>query len=82
MVMRKRHLIQGRWKRIVRWTTLIKYGLLTLAGIWLYRCGAEYAFQQRGYFAVGGEVFALLLPFFYWTISCVVREMIRDIGRR
>lgn len=76
--MRKIPLIRGRWKKTIRWATIIKYGLLTLAGIWLYRCGAEYAFQQRGYFAVGGEVFALLLPFFYWTISCVVR----DIGRR
>lgn len=77
--MNKRHLIWGRRKKIAFWTSVIKYGFLTLAGIWLYRCGAAYAFQQRGYFAVGGEVFALFLPFFYWFLSRVIRGIIRDV---
>ena len=44
--------------------TIVKYAILTLLGIWLYRLGADYAYAQRGYFAVGGEVLALLLPYF------------------
>lgn len=35
--------------------TIVKYAVLTLLGVWLYRLGADYALQQRGYFAVGGE---------------------------
>lgn len=77
--MNKRHPVRGRRKNIARLVTIIKYGLLTLVGIWLYRCGAAYAFQQRGYFAVGGEVFALFLPFIYWSLSQVVRGIIRDV---
>lgn len=41
--------------------TIVKYAILTLLGIWLYRLGADYAYAQRGYFAVGGEVLALML---------------------
>lgn len=70
--MNKRHPVRGRRKHIARWVTIIKYGLLTLVGIWLYRCGAAYAFQQRGYFA-------LFLPFIYWSLSQVVRGIIRDV---
>lgn len=39
--------------------TVVKYAILTLLGIWLYRLGADYAYAQRGYFAVGGEVLML-----------------------
>lgn len=62
--------------------TIAKYAILTLLGVWLYRLGAEYAMQQRGYFAVGGEVFALLLPYFYWAVTRMVKDAIADLKRR
>lgn len=45
--------------------TIVKYAALTIAGIMLFREGAARALAYRGYFAVGGEVFALFLPIFY-----------------
>lgn len=59
--------------------TIQKYALLMVAGVWLYQCGAAYAFQQRGYFAIGGEILALLLPYFYWVFSQVFRSVIQLI---
>lgn len=59
--------------------TVAKYAALTVAGILLFRAGAANAYAQRGYFAVGGEVFALLLPVFYFVISATVRDVIADV---
>ena len=58
--------------------TVAKYTGLTLAGIILFRAGAAYALTVRGYSAVGGEAFALLLPVLYPLISAVVRDYIED----
>ena len=52
---------------------------LTIAGIMLFREGAARALAYRGYFAVGGEVFALFLPVFYYCLSRTVRDLITDI---
>ena len=49
--------------------TIVKYAALTIAGIMLFREGAARALAYRGYFAVGGEVFALFLPVFYYCLS-------------
>lgn len=62
--------------------TIATYIVLTLLGVWLYRLGADYAYQQRGYFAVGGEVFALMLPYFYWTITRTLKDFVADKKRR
>ena len=62
--------------------TIATYIVLTLLGVWLYRLGADYAYQQRGYFAVGGEVFALTLPYFYWTITRTLKDFVADKKRR
>lgn len=62
--------------------TIVKYAILTLLGIWLYRLGADYAYAQRGYFAVGGEVLALMLPYFYWAASRTVKDFVADVKRR
>lgn len=64
--------------RLKAWT-VAKYAALTVAGILLFRAGAAHAYAQRGYFAVGGEVFALLLPLFYFVISATVRDIIADV---
>ena len=58
---------------------IMKYAALTIAGIMLFREGAARALAYRGYFAVGGEVFALFLPIFYYCLSRTVRDLITDI---
>lgn len=59
--------------------TVIKYAILTLVGIFLFCVGSAVALRERGYHAVGGEVFALLLPVLYYLISTTVRDWIADI---
>ena len=54
---------------------IVKYAALTIAGIMLFREGAARALAYRGYFAVGGEVFALFLPVFYYCLSRTVRDL-------
>lgn len=55
-----------------------KYAALTLAGIMLFRAGQARGLIDRGYAAVGGEVFALFLPAYYFIISKLVRDVIAD----
>ena len=46
-------------KRKKTWKdTLVKYILLTIAGIILFHFGSEVAYAERGYKAIGGEGFA------------------------
>lgn len=58
-----------------------KYATLTAGGILLYLCAAKYALAERGYRAVGGEVFFLLLPVLYYIVATMVRDLIRDIKK-
>lgn len=58
--------------------TLLTYILLTIAGIILFCIGSEVAHAERGYKAIGGEGFALLLPLFYLIISSTVQDFVRD----
>lgn len=55
-----------------------KYILLTLLGFALFVALNMVAYLERGYFAVGGEMFALLLPVFYWFISRSARDAADD----
>lgn len=57
----------------------MKYLLLSLLGILLYRIAAEWTLQARGYFAVGGEAFLLFLPVFYYIISESIKDFIREV---
>lgn len=78
---RPRRRSQKHTRRRVRlngWT-VAKYAALTVAGVLLFRAGAAYALTERGYKAIGGEVFALFLPVFYYTISAMVRDYITEI---
>ena len=61
------------------WLNVAKYVALTVAGILLFRVGAAYALAERGYKAIGGEVFALFLPVFFYIASVTVRDWFRDI---
>lgn len=58
---------------------IAKYAALTVAGILLFRAGAAVALKERGYQAIGGEVFALFLPVFYLAFSKVIRDFIEDL---
>lgn len=70
------------WQRVSRWAkTIALYACLTVGGILLFRAGAAVAYEQRGYIAVGGEVFALFLPLFYYLFSEVVGETVADIKK-
>lgn len=60
--------------------TLVKYAALTLAGFLLFRAGQAHALAERGYEALGGEVFALFLPVLYWMVSRVVRDALDTRG--
>lgn len=58
---------------------LIKYILITIAGVILYLLGAEAAYIQRGYIAYGGECFLLLLPLWWYLVETMVIEAVNDI---
>lgn len=58
------------------WRVVIKYAILTVIGIVLFRAGAAAGLRERGYKAVGGEAFALLLPVLYYLISTTIRDWI------
>lgn len=78
---RPRRRSQKHTRRRVRlngWT-VAKYAALTVAGVLLFRAGAAYALTERGYKAIGGEVFALFLPVFFYIASVTVRDWFRDI---
>ena len=64
--------------RLNGWT-VAKYAVLTVAGVVLFRAGAAYALTERGYRAIGGEIFALFLPAFYYVISATVRDWFKEI---
>lgn len=61
--------------------TIALYAALTAAGILLFRADAAVAYMERGYNAVGGEVFALFLPVFYYIISQFVGEFAADMKK-
>lgn len=68
--------------RLNGWT-VAWYTFLTLAGVVLYKVGAAYALRERGYYAVGGEALALLLPVLYYVVAVIVRDFVQDVeGRR
>ena len=73
-----------RWAGLRRWLarlnpwTVAWYALLTVAGVVLFKVGAAYALQERGYYAVGGEALALLLPVLYYVSAATIRDIVRD----
>lgn len=57
---------KGRLRDHIRLAAIAKYAALTLAGILLFRTEQAQALAERGYEALGGEVFALFLPVDDW----------------
>jgi len=74
----------GLRKRLARLNarTMAWYMFLTLAGTALYKVGAAYALRERGYYAVGGEALALLLPMLYYIVAAIVRDFMQDAADR
>ena len=65
------------YERAEVWT-VAKYAALTLAGTMLFRAGQARGLIDHGYAAVGGEVFALFLPAYYFIISKLARDVLAD----
>ena len=75
-----------RWVSLRMWLAQLNvwavawYVFLAVAGVLLYKLGAAYALRERGYYAVGGEALALLLPVLYYVAAVMVRDIIKDGG--
>lgn len=73
-----------RWVSLRTWLAQLNgwavawYVFLVVAGVLLYKLGAAYALRERGCYAVGGEVLALLLPVLYYCAAVMVRDSVRD----
>lgn len=55
---------------------IVKYIVLAIVGFLLFRAGQACALVERGYEALGGEVFTLFLPGFYWMASRIARDIL------
>ena len=66
------------WLAQLNGWAVARYVLLTMAGVLLYKLGATYALRERGYYAVGGEALALLLPVLYYVAAVIVQDIVRD----
>lgn len=81
MVIERRH-PKNLYRRRAEWRlrdciplkAVAKYAALTLIGFLLFRAGQAHALAERGYEALGGEVFALFLPVLYWMVTRVLRD--------
>lgn len=71
-----------KWIAKLNGWTVAWYVFLTVTGVLLYKAGAAYALWERGYFAVGGEALALLLPVVYYCAAATVRDIVRDMKDR
>lgn len=73
-----------RWVSLRTWLARLNgwavawYVFLAVAGVLLYKLGAAYAMRERGYYAVGGEALALLLPVLYYVAAVIVQDIVRD----
>ena len=70
------------WLARLNGWTVARYAFLAVAGVLLHKLGAAYALRERGYYAVGGEALALLLPVFYYCAATTVRDIIKDWRER
>lgn len=72
--------ISGKKRVQARTVSIIKYVLLSILGVVLFCFASRQAYLERGYKAVGGEYFLLLLPLIYYLVSRVVKDWINDIS--
>ena len=55
-------------------TGVAKWAAITACGILFFDRGHAAAYAQRGYEAIGGEIFLLFLPLFWLLIEISVKE--------
>ena len=79
---KRRRVCLRTWLARLNVWTVAWYAFLTVAGVLLYKLGAAYALRERGYYAVGGEALALLLPVFYYCAAATVRDITKDWRER
>lgn len=79
---KRRRVCLRTWLARLNGWTVAWYAFLTVAGVLLYKLGAAYALRERGYYAVGGEALALLLPVFYYCAAATIRDIVRDVKDR
>ena len=77
---KRRRVSLRTWLARLNVWTVAWYAFLTLAGVLLHKLGAAYALRERGYYAVGGEALAVLLPVLYYVAAVMVRDIIKDGG--
>ena len=58
-----------------------KYAFLLAVGVVLFKQANAYAYAQRGYEAIGGEGFFLLLPLLWYLITTTIRDTVRDMRK-
>lgn len=58
---------------------LLKWFILIIGTLLLFMAGSRQAFHQRGYEAIGGEVFILLIPAVYQIVSQMVKDLKEEI---
>lgn len=67
--------INRLWARVAPWLGI------TATGIWLIiitPLAWVYAYQMRGYNAVGGEALMPLFPLIVWVIAASAKEMFKE----
>ena len=57
---------------------IIKWAVVLLASVMFYKACHYVATLDRGYEAIGGEMFVFLIPFFVW-ISPEIKKSIKEI---
>ena len=58
------------------------YRALAVIGVALTAWGAVYAYEDRGYWAAGGEYAFLLLPLLGLAVECALRDAAEERGAR
>lgn len=64
--------LKENWKWILKWTFV--FALSVVAFVVLHKL----ATVERGYKAIGGEIFVFLIPFFVW-IAPEIKKSIKEI---
>ena len=70
-----------KWMARLNGWTVAWYAFLAVAGVLLYKLGAAYALRERGYYAVGGEALALLLPVLYYCAAVTSGTLSKTGGK-
>lgn len=60
----------------------VVYGLSYAAAVALFLWWSGIAYADRGYWAVGGEAFALLLPLLVAAVDCILQDAAEEREER